>query len=160
MSQKVKMVVLQAKYFRITQDKELLHSTLSVSERANLLILKLNYKGNKVNFALPWRSNVPTSSKISSLVFPLPATSKTTAGHRACLDFRKMCPLPKSSDLYQKYHLNNSNDMITVLYIQKNLAQIIKQAQTYLHDYENNAIRSNWLVDIDGDLNKLKTAGY
>jgi hypothetical protein len=50
--------------------------------------------------------------------------------------------------------------MITVLYIQKNLAQIIKQAQTYLHDYENNAIRSNWLVDIDGDLNKLKTAGY
>lgn len=156
---RIKLVVLNQLYFDTVNDKELLHST-HVNERANILILKLTYRNEKYNFALPWRSNVPNTPKLSAVIFPLPNTSKTIPGHKACLDFRKMAPLPKNNKLYHKYHLNLSNDYITVAFIEKNLPQIIKRAERYLHNREIEKIHVLGLVDLDGALRKLKAAGF
>jgi len=154
---RIKLIVLNQLYFDIVQDTELLHST-NVNERANVLLLKLAYRGEKYQFALPWRSNVPNNSRLVNLIFSLPNTSKTKIGHKACLDYRKMSPLPKNNRLYHQYHLNISNDIITVRYIEKNISTIIKGAEYFLNNRED--INVIGLVNIDEILLKLKAAGY
>lgn len=162
MEKKIKLIVLKQRYFEIVRDSELLINHNS-NERACLLIVKLKFKNENYDFAIPWRSNVPNNKKIKNLVFSLPNTSKTKPGYKACLDFRKMTPLPrrfKSNDLYKKYKLYISNDVKTACFIQHNFSKIVKQAQNVLDYREKGQLHASYLVDIDSAIKKLKDAGY
>lgn len=160
---RIKLIVLSKKYIDILNDKEVLFSD-NYAERANLLVVKLFFHNEKYTFAIPWRSNVPNNRDLEKFIYKLPATSKTRKYHTACLDYRKMCPITeRSKTLYRKYHLSNfSNDMVTVLFIEKNLSEIIKKAQFYLISYENNKIPSNiyGMVNLERALKNLKRSGY
>ncbi len=131
-------------------DKELLANT---NRRLYLLILRLNYKGKKHDFAIPFRSNIPAHAH-ENLYFPLPPRPSTKAGHIHGLHFIKMFPIKKS--FLEKFNIENDryyNQILTIINTNRNL--IIEQAQKYLTDYENN-IRPSYCTSIDNILLALE----
>lgn len=155
---RIKLVSLKPRYYAITQDHEMLRSNKN-NPRANVLLLKLKFRNMSLMFAVPWRSNVKNTDDVTSCTYSLPPTTKTTNGHKAALDFRKMCPVPKSSELYALYHLNKfSSDLNTSLKIEKGIKEIIEQAQDYLNKYPTS--NTQYRVDIDAAIDNLNAAGY
>ena len=58
---KIEIVSIKKKFFQICDDSELLHN--DDLKRPYLIILKLKYRGKKIDFAIPFRSNIPPSAK-------------------------------------------------------------------------------------------------
>ena len=91
---KIEIVSIKKKFFQICDDSELLHN--DDLKRPYLIILKLKYRGKKIDFAIPFRSNIPSSAKEWEF-YPLPPNSTTKETYHHGLHFIKMFPIKKNT---------------------------------------------------------------
>lgn len=125
-----------------TADKEMLQK----AQRPCVLIIKLNYKGKKYDFAVPLRSNIsPATPKWQ--YFPLPPRSTTKPKYRHGIHYIKMFPIDRKDVLRYRYEGNASATRIKKI-IDKNEKEIIRSCQKYLNRYEA-GIRPDYSTDID-----------
>ncbi|MBQ3199277.1 MAG: hypothetical protein IJB67_02805 [Firmicutes bacterium] len=120
--------------------------------RPCLLIIRLKYRNRKMNFAVPFRSNIPPAEQKANY-FPLPPRSTTKPKHRHGLHFTKMFPIDKQYT--QKFNIAGNADYILFnSIISKNSQQIVKQAQTYLDNYANGT-QTPYATNIDAMMDYL-----
>lgn len=115
-------------------------------KRPYLIILKLKYKGQNQNFAIPFRSNISRYIP-KDQYYSLPPRFTTQNEKIHGLHYLKMFPLRKK--YLQKY--NTDNDPFFKLIqgiVEKNRNEIIAGAQAYLTKYEAGE-RTSYCVDID-----------
>ncbi|MGA3433089.1 hypothetical protein ACA584_15040 [Lactiplantibacillus plantarum] len=134
-SKKVKLVVPTPTLVELLDDSELLYSD---NPRANVLVVKMNFQGKKISFAIPWRSNLKKGATPPYCFYNLPNTTKTSQNRIACLDFTKAFPLPNKNinTYYNKYNVNETKDAQTLMFIDKNIKNIISNFQAYLDQYD------------------------
>ncbi|MBK1809131.1 hypothetical protein JHL18_00515 [Clostridium sp. YIM B02505] len=120
-------------------------------KRPCLIIIQLLYKGIKYDFAIPFRSNINGGAKRDEY-FPLPPRKTTKKGKKHGLHYIKMFPISKQ--YIKKYYSENDENKNDITKIEKNLKQIVNEAQKYLEDYET-GIRYNFCVDIDTIINEI-----
>ena len=100
---KIEIVSIKKKFFQICDDSELLHN--DDLKRPYLIILKLKYRGKKIDFAIPFRSNIPPSAKEWEF-YPLPPNSTTKETYHHGLHFIKMFPIKK--EYKEKFHTSKN----------------------------------------------------
>lgn len=139
----MKLVTLKkqdlAKY---TADPEMLQK----AGRPCVLVIRLKYKGKRIDFAVPIRSNISPSAP-KDQYFPLPPNSKTKAKHRHGIHYIKMFPIDRSIAVRYRYQGNPSATLLKSV-VDANEKQIIKECQDYLTNYEK-GIRPVYSTDID-----------
>lgn len=119
---------------------------LTKSGRPCALIVRLRYKGNKYDFAVPFRSNIPAGAQ-KCHYFPLPPRPSTKPHNRHGLHYIKMFPVTKS--YLVKYRTKgNASATLYKSIIDKNTKQIVVQCQTYLDNYAN-GIHPQYSTNID-----------
>lgn len=130
------IVVLQNSFFELfPKEKEFLHND-SPKKRPYLIPIKLEYKGNKVLFAIPFRSNIQT--KVSSFqYYGLPPNNRTKKGHAHGLHFLKMFPV--SREYLQEFLVDVDDKHHTLIKkkISKEKKRIVDAAQRFINKYEN-----------------------
>lgn len=128
----MKLVKLKAEFFQKCKATD--NEVLDKIERPYVLIIKLKYNGEKLDFAIPLRTNIPASEQ-KNMYYVLPTRSKTRDKNRHGLHFRKIIPVKKQ--YLEKYIIfeNNDFDKIIQEYINKNIKNIVLQAQDYLNYY-------------------------
>lgn len=103
------------------------------NRRPYLVILRLNYKGSKHDFAIPFRSNIAKYIP-KDQYFSLPPRPTTRSGRIHGLHYIKMFPIKKS--FLEKFNTKGDPYYTTIsAIIEKNLKEIIGQAQAYLDSY-------------------------
>ena len=119
---------------------------LQKSKRPYVLVIRLSYKGQNHNFAIPIRSNIPAASPKNEY-FPLPPRSTTKPKNRHGVHYIKMFPV--TSEYYLRYRTED-NQFATLVknIIDKNAKQIIAECQKYLFDYEK-GVHPKYSTDID-----------
>lgn len=120
-------------------------------KRPCLIIIKLEYKGGKCDFAIPFRSNI-SGGATRKEYFPLPPRKTTKKGRKHGLHYVKMFPITKR--YINKYYDNNKDNENDIKKIEKNYKRIINEAQEYLNNYEKGT-RYNYCTNIDLILNKI-----
>lgn len=100
--------------------------------RPCVLILKLTYKNNKMDFVVPLRSNISGYTP-KQQYFPLPPNSKTKPGHRHGIHYIKLFPISKK---YINNYLIDKDEYYLKLMqiIDKNEKKIISECQKYLDE--------------------------
>lgn len=127
---------------KYTIDPEMLQK----AGRPCALIVRLKYKGRRIDFAVPIRSNISPSAP-KDQYFPLPPRSTTKPKHRHGIHYIKMFPVNKSIVL--RYRTSkNPNARLMKKIIDQNEKQIIIECQQYLTLYEN-GVRPQYSTDID-----------
>lgn len=132
------------------QDKEVMQE----HDRPYMLLLRLKYKGKRVHFAVPLRSNISPSTPIEQY-FPLPnrRTTKTRCHHG--LHYIKMIPIKKQ--YVQKYHTQGDVfSRFIEAYIRQHEREIVERCQNYLDSYSSSE-RNLFSTDIDNLLVMLDT---
>ncbi len=110
------------------------------------MIIRLKYKGNNRDFAVPIRSNIPASAPKREY-FPLPPRSSTRPKNRHGLHYIKMFPISKK--YLERYRIEGNSAATRIQnIIDKNSKTIISSCQEYLNDYENGII-SDFATDLD-----------
>lgn len=123
-------------------DNEVLHK----KGRPYVLVIRLKYKGNNQDFAIPLRSNISASSPKNEY-FALPPRPSTKPKNRHGLHYIKMFPVKKS--YLNKYRTEGNSFAILIQnIIDKNSKQIVTECQRYLNNYEKGK-RSEYATDID-----------
>ncbi|MDY2991744.1 MAG: hypothetical protein SOR91_09780 [Hornefia butyriciproducens] len=122
-------------------DPEMLHK----AKRPCALIIKLIYRGKRLDFAVPFRSNISPSAPTEQY-FPLPPRGTTKDGHRHGLHYIKMFPVDKTK--VNKFHMDDMYYKIIYAILNRNEKRIIKDCQDYLRRYENGS-RPEYSTDID-----------
>lgn len=111
-------------------DSEVLHK----EGRPYVLILKLTYKGEKRDFAVPIRSNIPANAPKETF-FALPPRPQTRKYNRHGLHYSKMFPVSKQ--YIHKYRIEgNAFAGLINSIIVKNMKTIVADCQRYLTEYE------------------------
>lgn len=105
-------------------------------KRPYLLVLKLRYNGQRQDFAMPLRSNLPNYVP-KELYYTLPPRNNTKKNHVHCIHFIKMFPIKR--EFLQKYHPDEEHEFI-YKFIEKNKKDIINSAQRYLDNYQKGNI--------------------
>lgn len=125
-----------------SQDKEFLKKT----GRPCVLVIRLKYKGSNRDFAVPIRSNIPSSAPKREY-FSLPPRPSTRPKNRHGLHYIKMFPVSKK---YLERYRTEGNEAATRIQniLDKNTKIIISSCQEYLNDYENGII-SDFATDLD-----------
>lgn len=127
---------------KYTIDPEMLQK----AGRPCVLIVKLKYKGKRIDFAVPIRSNIHPSTP-KDQYFPLPPRTTTKPKHRHGIHYIKMFPVDKSIVL--RYRTSkNPNARLMKKVIDQNEKQIVLECQQYLTLYEC-GIRPQYSTDID-----------
>ena len=133
----------------VSGDIEILHKG---SRRPHLLLIKLKYKGRLMDFAIPFRSNIPPGEN-KSYYFPLPTRSTTRPKHRHGLHYIKMMPVNRK--YIEKFWTGENAEYITYQKIvSRNIKRIVTECQNYLVEYEQTG-KSDYAVDIDRIINIL-----
>ena len=142
---KIEIVSIKKKFFQICDDSELLHN--DDLKRPYLIILKLKYRGKKIDFAIPFRSNIPPNAKEWEF-YSLPPNSTTKETYYHGLHFIKMFPIKK--EYKEKFHTSKNEFFQKVIEakIKKDLKLIVGKAQNYLIKYEEKIINEH-SVNID-----------
>lgn len=105
------------------------------NNRPYLIILRLKYKGNRHDFAIPFRSIIANYIPRDQY-FPLPLRPTTRSNRIHGLHYIKMFPIKKS--FLEKFHTKGDPYYTTISdIIKRNLNDIIGQAQAYLDRYES-----------------------
>jgi len=124
-------------------------------KRPYVIVVKLNFRGAKHNFALPFRSHIK-SYVDSNQYFKLPPNHTTKNGEIHGLHYIKMFPIEKK--YLQKYRFKNDKLSIAVQNkIRNNIKQIVTEAQEYLNNYETGS-KPPYCVDIDGIIEGMSKA--
>lgn len=114
--------------------------------RPYVIIVKLKYKGYKHDFALPFRSNLPSYTP-NEQYFSLPPTKKTKKNHIHAIHYIKMIPIVKK--YLRKYHTDKDDfSKLIEKLVTKNQDRIINEAQKYLDNYSS-GIRLEYGSNID-----------
>ena len=127
----MKIVTIQKKYLRqYTVDKEMMQK----AGRPCALIIRLKYRGQRYDFAIPLRSNI-NASVPKNQYFPLPPRSTTRSGNRHGVHYTKMFPIDKS--IANRYRTEgNAFATLVKKILDKNEKQIVSECQYYLNEYE------------------------
>lgn len=144
----------------ITIDSVLIHAyhdaddqVLLKEKRPVALIARLAYKGDNVDFAIPFRSNIPPAAPLDEY-FALPPRDNTKKKYRHGLHYIKMIPV--SSKFFVRYRIEG--DIASKMYlaiINKNEKRIINECQNYLNNYSS-VIKSVFSTNIDRLIDILK----
>ena len=109
-------------------------------DRPHLVVIKLNYKNNTQEFAIPIVSNVKRNVRFK---YKLPKRPSTKKGYVHAIHYEKMIPIEKTYYGYG-YSINK-----TILkFIKNNFSDIYQKAQDYLYFYEKNKSDKNIIKDI------------
>ena len=119
---------------------------LQKSNRPYVLVIRLKYRGNNYDFAVPIRSNIPASAP-KDQYFALPPRPQTRPKNRHGLHYIKMFPVTKQY-LVRYRTEGNSFAMLIQNIIDKNSKQIVDACQRYL-DLYSQGIRPTYSTDID-----------
>ena len=138
-------------YSRDLQTYTIDSEMLKKSHRPCVLILRLKYKGARIDFAVPLRSNIPPSAP-KNHYFALPPRPTTKSGHRHGIHYIKMFPIDRTKA--QKFNTDKMFYSIIKAIIDKNEKLIVSSCQKYLKDYES-GIKPPFSTDIDLLLNQL-----
>lgn len=124
------------------QDREVLKK----SGRPYVLVLRLNYKEQNYDFAVPIRSNIPASAP-KEQYFALPPRPTTRPRNRHGLHYIKMFPIKKE---YQVRYRTEGNEFATMVQriVDRNAKQIVEDCQKYLDRYAAGD-RPQFSTDID-----------
>ncbi len=124
------------------EDKEVLKKT----GRPYVVVLRLKYKEQNYDFAVPIRSNIPTSAP-KEQYFALPPRPTTRPHNRHGLHYIKMFPVTKE---YQVRYRTEGNEFATLVQqiVDKNTKQIVDECQQYLDRYAAGR-RPPFSTDID-----------
>ena len=156
--QKVRVVGLNAKFFDehdlYNIDDEIMPNETSGHKRPYVVIIKLNFKGSKQDFAVPFRSNI-SGSNDNANYFALPPRKETRKFHRHGLHFIKMLPIEKEYFEKYNYPTNNASASRTIAYIQKNFKRLVQEAQSYIDSFSRGH-RPPLCVDIDKIYDAIK----
>lgn len=146
----MKLVAIDEKLIqKYKADKEILHK----KGRPYVLVIRLKYKGNNQDFAIPLRSNISASAPKNEY-FALPPRPSTKPKNRHGIHYIKMFPIEKK--YLNKYHTEGNEFAILIQsIIDKNSKQIISECQTYLSEYEKGN-KSEYSTNIDLLLSILK----
>ena len=146
----MKLVTINSKLFNLyKKDPEF----LSKAKRPCVLAVRLKYKNQNYNFAVPFRSNIPAASQKSEY-FPLPPRSTTRSGNRHGLHYIKMFPVEKNQLQIYRTTGNKAATMYKKI-INKNEKRIVRECQEYLNAFEKNH-KSPYATDIDLLLSIMK----
>lgn len=142
---KIEIVSVKQEFFKICTDHELLHN--DKLKRPYLIILKLKYKNRCMDFAIPFRSNIPPNAKEWEF-YSLPPNHTTKETYHHGLHFIKMFPIKK--EYKEKFHTSKNIffQQIIEAKIKKDLKLIVGKAQNYLVRYGKKNIHEH-SVDID-----------
>lgn len=115
-----------------TQDgDEVLHN--KDEKRPYLIIVKLDYKGSRHDFALPLRSNLANYTP-KEQYFPLPPSRTTQKNKIHGIHYIKMFPV--DNKFLKKFHYDKDKFYFLIYNIVvKNKDRIIDEAQKYLNNY-------------------------
>ena len=119
---------------------------LRKSGRPCVLIVRLKYKGQNRDFAVPLRSNISAVTP-KNQYFPLPPRSSTMSRNHHGIHYIKMFPVRKE---YLVRYRTEGNEFSTLIQsiINRNEKQIVSECQDYLTKYEN-GLRPQFSTDID-----------
>lgn len=138
----MKLVSLDSKeLIKYLVDNEMLRK----SKRPCALIIKLKYKGGRVDFAVPLRSNIAPSTP-KNLYFPLPPRHTTRNGFRHGIHYTKMFPVDRTK--VHKFYTDDLYYKLIKSILDKSEKEIISQCQDYLCKYES-GIHPMYATDID-----------
>jgi hypothetical protein len=116
------------------------------NSRPYLVIVRLKFRGQRQDFAIPFRSNIANHIPRDQY-FSLPPRPTTRANRIHGLHYIKMFPIKKQ--YLQKYHTKGDPYYDTLLEkINRELNIIIQEAQSYIERYEQ-GIRIGYSTDID-----------
>lgn len=121
-------------------------------KRPYAIIIKLTFKGEKYDFALPFRSHIKAYFP-EEQYFKLPPNHSTKSGEIHGLHYIKMFPIQKKYMLKYRFPNDKLNNAIQNK-IAKNKKTIIEDAQKYLDSYSENG-RPSYGVDIEGLIEKI-----
>lgn len=111
------------------QDKEVLKK----SGRPYVIVLRLKYKEQNYDFAVPIRSNIPAATP-KHQYFALPPRPSTRPGNRHGLHYTKMFPITKEYQVRYRTEGNHFSMLIQEI-IDKNTRKIVDECQQYLDRY-------------------------
>ncbi len=135
--------ISDAFFSKCSQPNELLQNT---NRRPYVVIVKLLYKGKKLDFAIPFRSNISRSVP-DDLYFSLPPTSSTKPGNRSGLHLVKMFPISKL--YFEKFYVEpGSMYDLNCQIINRKSKELISKCQEYLTRVEAGQIIP-FRVDVD-----------
>lgn len=135
---------------KCSKPNELLENT---NRRPYVIILKLKYKGEIYDFAIPFRSNI-ASNVPNDLYYSLPPTSKTMTGNKAGLHLIKMFPVDKK--YFEKFHIEKGSSYdLNAQIIRKKVKEIVQKCQDYLNRVEAGEF-IRYRVDIDKIIEDLE----
>ena len=133
------------------QDKEVLKK----SGRPYVVVLRLKYKEQNYDFAVPIRSNIPAAAP-KDQYFALPPRPTTRPRNRHGLHYIKMFPITKE---YQVRYRTEGNEFAALVQniVDRNTKQIVTECQQYLDRYAAGE-RPQFSTDIDFLLSVLYPA--
>lgn len=130
------LVKVKSKFFKKCKNKGADHNNQLLHNEAGrpcVLIVKLNYKGQKRDFVVPLKSNI-TPNTDKHTFFPLPPNSRTNPGNYHGIYYVKLFPISKRYIL--PYLYENDKFLTGVMnIIENNEHTIIKACQEYLDEY-------------------------
>jgi hypothetical protein len=134
-------------------ESELIPNIENGHNRPYVIVIKLNFKGNEQDFAIPFRSNI-AGYRDKSEYFALPPRKETKPRNIHGLHFIKMFPINKDYFIRYNYPTDNASATLTKNFIEKNFTKLIDEAQNYIDKYEE-GYRPQFCVDIGKLYNKI-----
>ena len=125
---------------------------LQKSTRPYVLVIRLKYKNNNYDFAVPIRSNIPAYAP-KNQYFALPPRPQTRPKKHHGLHYIKMFPVTKQYLVRYRVEGNRFATLIQNI-INKNSKQIVDECQQYL-DLYSQGIKPVYSTDIDHLIEQL-----
>lgn len=146
----MKFASINNSFFKLCEDNgvaaELLFNT---NRRPYLIIIKLSFRGQISNFALPFRSDISGSTP-KNQYFSLPPRPTTQPGHRHGLHYIKLFPV--SDAFLEKFRVDDNPYYILISsIIDRNSKTIVDACQAHLDSYVVDG-KPRFSPDIDGIL--------
>lgn len=147
----MRFVTVSSQFFALcSDDPEILQKD---NRRPHVLVVSLQYKGRRMDFAVPMRSNIPPAAPKQEY-FALPPRPSTKPRHHHGLHYIKMFPISKQYQ--EKFWVGNNPSYVRFQQIiDKNMKQIVSECQAYLDRYAAGD-RPNYAVDIDNVIEKIE----
>lgn len=140
----MKFVTISRRYYdALSADPQMLFRE---NRRPHLLVLTLDYKHNRYNFAVPLRSNIPHYEPRDHY-FALPPRPATMPGNHHGLHYIKMFPICRSAQ--ERFWVgDNPSYLLYQDIIKRNERSIVQDCQQYLDTYAQ-GVKPQYAVDID-----------
>ena len=153
---KIKIVTINDKFFDLFNDgsyDELLLIRKDMHRRPCLIIVEINFKNKKYDFALPFRSNIHPSTPKDTF-YNLPPRKTTKPEHYHGIHYAKAFPIDKKYFENYAYGGDFLEELILEI-VEKNIKSIIEEFKNYLIKYENGE-KVLYCVNIEKIIEKQK----